>query len=517
MRRVIGGLVLGLAVATGAAAQDTPRQGGTIVVALNADIRSTEPGINRDGNTDLVMQHVVESLVGYREDLSVGPALAESWVVSDDGRTYDFTIRKGAVFHNGKPVTSADVKWSWDRRWNNPAWLCRPQFDGTVGLKIDAIETPDDRTIRFRLAAPNALLLAQLANFQCFATGTVSPDSLNPDGSWKAPIGTGPYKLKSWTQGDAVALERFADYVPLAEAGSGYAGDRTAYADVRFQVIPDPSTALAALATGKVDLVPNVSPAQMDEVKANGATLATAQGLGWSAILIQTRDPLLSDVRIRQAMAHALDLSQIAEARTYGLAGPNPSAVAKNSTFFDDGFLAWPGYDPAKAQALLQEAGYKGQPITIQTNKRYAGMDENAVIVQAMLAAAGFNARLEVLDWATQLENYQAGKFELSSFSFSARLDPSLFYGILIGNKDKQPTRQWEDPKAIELLTQSIATSDVAARKATMQQLHALMAEQVPVLGLYYEPVVDGVGPKLKGYHAWAADKSFLWGAWKAE
>lgn len=518
MKAMFGGLALALVLAAGAAAQDAPRDGGTITVALTADIRSTDPGINRDGNTDTVMQHVVESLVGYREDLTVGPALAESWTVTDGGRTYDFKIRQGALFHNGKPVTSAEVKWSWDRRWATESWTCRPLFDGSGGLKVEAVETPDPQTIRFRLAAPNALFLAQLANFQCFASGTISPDSLNPDGSWNAPIGTGPYKLASWKRGEAVVLQRFADYKPLSEPGSGYAGARIAHADtIRFQIVPDPSTAEAALATGQVDLLPSLAPAKIDQVKANGGTVETAQGLGWSVILVQTTDPLLSDPRVRRAIAHAIDLKQIAEARTYGLTEANPSAVARSSSFFDDGFLDWPAYDPAKAQSLLQEAGYKGQPITIQTNKRYDGMYDNAVLVQAMLAAAGIDARLEVLDWATQLDNYIAGKFQLQSFAFSARLDPSLLYGILIGRKSENPAEQWDDPKAAELLARSVETEDAAARKDALKQLHALAAEQVPIIGLYYDPAVDAVGPKLKGYRPWAADKPRLWGAWKAE
>ena len=265
-------------------------------------------------------------------------------------------------------------------------------------------------------------------------------------------------------------LQRFADYKPLSEPGSGYAGARIAHADtIRFQIVPDPATAEAALATGGVDLLPSLAPGQIDQAKANGGTVETAQGLGWSVILVQTADPLLSDIRIRQAIAHALDLNQIAQARTYGLAEANPSAVARSSTFFDDSFLDWPAYDPAKAQALLQEAGYKGQPITIQTNKRYDGMYDNAVMIQAMLAAAGIDARLEVLDWATQLDNYTAGKFQLQSFSFSARLDPSLLYGILIGSKAKNPARQWDDPKAAELLAQSIRTEDAAKRKDALQ------------------------------------------------
>ncbi|WP_026873807.1 ABC transporter substrate-binding protein [Inquilinus limosus] len=518
MKAMFGGLALALVLAAGAAAQDAPRDGGTITVALTADIRSTDPGINRDGNTDTVMQHVVESLVGYREDLTVGPALAESWTVTDGGRTYDFKIRQGALFHNGKPVTSAEVKWSWDRRWATESWTCRPLFDGSGGLKVEAVETPDPQTIRFRLAAPNALFLAQLANFQCFASGTISPDSLNPDGSWNAPIGTGPYKLASWKRGEAVVLQRFADYKPLSEPGSGYAGARIAHADtIRFQIVPDPSTAEAALATGQVDLLPSLAPAKIDQVKANGGTVETAQGLGWSVILVQTTDPLLSDPRVRRAIAHAIDLKQIAEARTYGLTEANPSAVARSSSFFDDGFLDWPAYDPAKAQSLLQEAGYKGQPITIQANKRYDGMYDNAVLVQAMLAAAGIDARLEVLDWATQLDNYIAGKFQLQSFAFSARLDPSLLYGILIGRKSENPAEQWDDPKAAELLARSVETEDAAARKDALKQLHALAAEQVPIIGLYYDPAVDAVGPKLKGYRPWAADKPRLWGAWKAE
>lgn len=519
MKAMFGGLALALVLAAGTAvAQDTPRDGGTITVALTADIRSTDPGINRDSNTDTVLQHVVESLVGYREDLTVGPSLAESWAVSDGGRTYDFKLRAGALFHNGKPVTSAEVKWSWDRRWADPAWLCRSLFDGTSGLKVEAVETPDPQTVRFRLAAPNALFLAQLAQFQCFAGGTISPDSLNPDGSWNAPIGTGPYTLASWKRGEAVVLQRFADYKPLSEPASGYAGARIAHADtIRFQIVPDPSTAEAALAAGQIDLLPSLAPAQIDQARANGGTVETAPGLGWSTILIQTRDPLLSDPRMRLALAHAIDIRQIAQARAGGLADANPSAVAQAGAFFDDGFLDWPDYDPAKAQALLREVGYQGQPITIQTNKRYDGMYDNSVVVQAMLAAAGIDARLEVLDWATQLDNYTAGKFQLQSFGFSARLDPSLLYSALVGSKDKRPSAQWDDPQAADLLAKSVQTDDPAARRAILHQLHALMAQQVPVVGLYYDIVVDAAGPKLKGYRPWPAGKPRLWGAWKAE
>ncbi|MGO4839444.1 ABC transporter substrate-binding protein, partial [Rhizobiaceae sp. 2RAB30] len=156
-----------LTLAIPAIAGEEPVKGGTLTIGINTDIRATD-GIQRDANTDTIMHHVFETLVGYRDDLSVGPALAESWKVSEDGRTYSFTLREGATYHNGDPVKSADVKWNWDRRMN-PAneWFCIPYFDGSQGLKVEAVETPDDRTVVFKLNEPNALFLAQLANIQC--------------------------------------------------------------------------------------------------------------------------------------------------------------------------------------------------------------------------------------------------------------------------------------------------------------------------------------------------------------
>lgn len=507
-------LAVGLAWPASAA---EPRQGGTVRVAINADIVSTN-GINRDSNTDTVLHHIGEGLVAYRDDLTIGPSLAESWTVSDDGRSYSFTLREGALFHNGQPVTSAEVKWSWERRFDPElAWFCAPYFDGTAGPKVEAVETPDPRTVVYRLAEPSALFLALLANIQCNAS-VLHPDSVKADGSWDRPVGTGPYKLKEWRQGEYIALERFADYKPLAEPMSGYAGARVAYADeVRFVIIPDAAAAEAALYAGNIDLVSAFSTQRIEEAKRRGATVLTSEGLSWAAMLVNTADPLLSDVRLRRAIAHATDVQQIADSLTEGLAQANPSAVPQVSAYFDESFLAWPEYDPAKAQALLREAGYSGQPIKIQTNTRYPGMYDDAVVMQAMLAAAGINAELEVLDWATQLDNYLQGKFQISSFGYSARLDPALLYGILIGDKESDPSVQWQSPEAAELLQRAMTVMDFEERKAAFKDLHALMAEEVPIYGLFYEPVVAAVGPSLQGYSVWAADKPRLWGAWKAD
>lgn len=504
-----------MALAVGAGPALAQKVGGTLTIALNADIRSVEPGINRDANTDTLIHILFEGLVAHRADLSVGPSLAESWNVSEDGTTYTFKLREGLRFHNGAPLTAKEVKWSWDRQFGLTGWLCRRQFDGTAGLKVVSVEAPDARTVVYRLEAPNAIFIKQLANVQCHVV-VAHPDSLDGEGKWKTPVGSGPYKLKEWKRGEFVALDRFDEYRPSTEAASGYAGARMAYADhVLFRVIPDASAAEAALLTGAVDILPSVDSERLGDLKRRGMSILTAPGLSWGAILIQNRDPLLSNVKLRRAIAHAIDLGQIAEARTGGLAKGNPSAVSESSSFFDQRFFDWPAYDPKKAAALLKEAGYAGQVVKIQTNKRYTGMYERSVIVQAMLSQVGIKAELEVLDWAAQLDNYQKGTFQLQSFGYSARLDPGLMYAAFTADKNKSKWAQWEDPKAIALLAESTKSTDDAKRKAIFLQLHALMAEQVPIIGVYYDPSIDAVRPNIRGYKAWAADRPVPWGVWK--
>lgn len=504
-----------IALATTVAhAQGQPVRGGSLIVRLNSDIRSLEPGINRDAQTDTVAHQIFEGLVAFRADLTIGPALADSWTISEDGKTYTFKLRSGVMFHNGAPLTSAEVKWSWDRQFSQNGWLCRRLFDDNQGLKVESLEAPAPDTLVYKLARPNALFLKQLANIQCGVLVS-HPQSAEAEGKWN-PIGTGPLKLKEWKRGETITLERFANYSPSKAEASGYAGARIMNFDqVVFRVVPDASAAEAALQTGAVDILPDIDGDRIDELKKRNIAIVTKPGLGFASILIQTRDPLLSNPKIRLAIAHAIDREQIAEVRSSGLTRANPSGVSDSSSYFDESFRAWPAYDPKKAQALAREAGYAGQTIKIQTNKRYTGMYDNSVLVQAMLTQAGFKVELEVLDWATQLDNYLKGNFQLQSFGYSARFDPAQMYAAFIADKGKNPAAQWEDPQAINTLADSGSTLDEAKRKEDFRKLHAMMREQIPIIGLYYDPVIEAVHPRVKNYASWAPGKTITWGVWK--
>ena len=509
-------LAAGLLGSADALAADAKR-GGQLIVALNADIRGTD-GINRDANTDSVMNHIAEGLVAHREDLSVGPQVAESWEVAEDGKVYTFTIRDGIVFHNGEAVTAEHVKWNWDRLTAPESkWRCASYFNGKRGLTLEAIEVVDERRIRFTLKEPNYLMLAYMANFQCLPA-VLHPDSLNADGTWNTPVATGPFKLKDWRKGEYILLERFEGYKPREEARDGYAGGRFAYLDsVKFVITPEDAAAKAGLFAGDIDILLGLGSTQVQEARDRGIEVQVVDGLPWTALLVQTRDPLLSDVRLRRAIAHALDIETIAAAANNGLTTANPSAVPKSDPFHNDVHATWPEYSVEKARTLMKEAGYDGQAVKVQTNKKYQSMYDNAVIVQAMLRAAGFNAELEVLDWATQLDNYFKMDYQLSSFGYSARLDPRIMYTTFVGDKDQGGWYQWENPEAIAMAAKGGGTNDPAELQKIYDALHTAMASDIPIYGLYNSPTIDAVSPKVKGYKAWSTNKPRFWGVWKTE
>jgi peptide/nickel transport system substrate-binding protein len=496
------------AAAPAASAQEPLR------VRLNADIRSTDPGVNRDGNTDMVMTHLVEGLVAYRQDTSIGPMLAEKVDVAADGLSYSFSLRSGVKFHNGEPLTSADVKFAWDRYLKRETnWRCAPEFDGRGVSKITAIETPDARTVVFRIEKPAVLFLASMARVDCGQSGIWHRSSLNADGTWNAPIGTGPYTLAEWRRGQFVELARFKDYAPRAGTPDGLTGGKAGGPErVRLTVIPDAAASKAALQAGSIDMIPDVDDADAQELKARpGIRIVTAPTLGSVGLLIQTNDPVLKDVRIRRALALALDHQELVKAVAGEGVAYNPSPIPTASGFY--GAAQKQGYqrDIAAAKKLLTEAGYKGETIKLLTNKRYNSMYETAVVVQAMALEAGIKIDFEVIDWATQLDRYSKGDYAMMTFAFSARYDATLSFDMFSGPKATQPRKVWDNAGTQKLIDASGATADPAQRQALFDALHVQMIADVPVIWLYNNDAVTVTGPRVSVFTPWITEQPRFW------
>ncbi len=483
-------------------------------VRLSSDIRSTDPGTNRDDNTDAVVQHVVEGLVALREDTTVGPMLASKIDVSSDGLRYTFTLREGVHFHNGALLTAADVVWAW-HRYLDPAtgWRCLNDFDGRGLTKLLSVEATNPHTVVFTLERPTNLLLATMARTDCGGTAIVHRSSVGPDGKWIAPIGTGPFRFVDWKRGQYIDLARFAGYASLPGERDGYTGGKKAEVDrLRFMVIPDEVTGKTALFSGAIDVFNEARSGDVGEIRKNpGTTIAMAPAMDMFALLIQTRDPLLKDARIRKALALSLDTGDIAWAVTEGASKVNNSVIPGSSPYYDAVQATGFKRNLAEARKLLAQAGYKGQPIKLITNKRHSECFDSAVLIQAMAAEAGIVIELEVLDWATQLDRYAKGRYQTMAFNYSARFDPSFSYEMVSGNKDKQPRKIWDDPQVESLLARSTQTLDHALRQALFDQLHRKMLEDVPLIVLFNSSDTVGLRRSVVGFKPWAPAKPRLW------
>lgn len=485
-----------------------------IKARINSDILSTDPGTKRDENTDGVILHIVEGLVAFRENTSVGPMLAKEVNVSKDGVTYTFPLREHVTFHNGAPLTSMEVVWSLNRYLNPEThWRCLPEFDGHGVAKILSVTAPDPMTVVIKLDKPSPLFLTTLSRQDCGGAGIMHPDSLNADGSWNKPIGTGPFMMGAWRAGDYVEIDRFANYASRSEPMDGNTGAKSAGVDkVRFLIIPDSSAARAALLSGAIDVLNGVTPSEIAAFAGRpDITLDKHAIMDMYAILLQTTDPLLKDVRIRKALALSIDRKALTEAVSQGLASPNASAVPVSSPYYGVVEKNLPAADLVTARKLLQEAHYAGQPIKLIANKRYPQMFDAAVLVQAMAQQAGINIELEVLDWATELDRYSDGSYQAMSFSYSARLDPSLSFDAFMGVKADQPRKVWEDKDALALLHQSMSITDKNDRQACFDALHKKLQDQVPLIVLFNPTHVIATRNDVHGFRGWSTVQQRFW------
>ncbi|WP_247557074.1 ABC transporter substrate-binding protein [Bradyrhizobium sp. 138] len=482
---------------------------------LNADIRSTDPGTNRDANTDGVIAHVVEGLVAFRDDTAIGPMLADSWTVSNEGKTYTFRLRQGVKFHNGAAMTADDVVWSL-KRWLDPAtqWRCLSEFSSTGIARIEKIEAPDPQTVAITLDQPTALFLPTLARPDCGQTAIIHRDSVGADGKWIAPVGTGPFKLAEWKRGQYVDVVRFDGYVSRGEPRTGYTGAKDVKVDrVRFNVIPDSSAAKAGLLSGSLDVIMSLSIPDLEELKTRSdVQLSITPALGLTGILFQTKDPLLKDVRIRRAIALSIDTVQIVDAVMLGTARANNSALPLGSPFYSEAQSHGYTQNIAEAKKLLLEAGYRGQPIKMITNKRYSFVFDSSVLVQAMAQTVGINIELEVMDWAAQLDRYNRGDYQSMAFTYSARLDPSLSFEMLTGPKAAQPRKVWDNPEAQDMLRQSMMIDDAVKRQVLFDEMHRRFITDVPMIVLFNGAELTALRKGIKGYAGWLYPQPRFWG-----
>jgi peptide/nickel transport system substrate-binding protein len=243
------------------------------------------------------------------------------------------------------------------------------------------------------------------------------------------------------------------------------------------------------------------------KVKVVGSPIASI-----NTIVMQTNDALLKDKRIRQAINAAIDPAGLVEAVAEGHAVPTSSPIPVSSRYHGAVQKQGQARNIPLARKLLAEAGYRGQPIKITTNSRFAAMQDVAVVAQAQAREAGINLEVEVVEFAAQLDRYLKGNYQMMVFNYAPQLDPLFVLDRFTGDKAKQSDRVWSNPQASELLQQLAQASTPAQRQPLFDQLHRLFVEDAPMVVWCSPTSLSAVSPRLKGYEPWAGRKPRLWG-----
>jgi peptide/nickel transport system substrate-binding protein len=295
---------------------------------------------------EVVYANVFEGLTRYRSDGSIAPALAERWEVSDDGRTYTFHLRQGVRFHDGTDMTADDVKFSLDRaRAENSTNAQKALFAGIFEVRV-----VDDHTVEVELTGPNSAFPTNMAWGDAVI---VAPESV--DQAATEPVGTGPFKFSRWVQGDRVELVRNEDYW----------GEMPALESATFKFISDPTAAFSAMMAGDIDAFPGYpAPETLAQFEADPRfRLLIGSTEGETILAMNNQDEALRDVRVRQAIARAVDRQEIIDGAMFGYGTPIGTHFAPHHPDYVD-LTAQSSHDPDRARELLAEAGY-GDGLTL--------------------------------------------------------------------------------------------------------------------------------------------------------
>jgi len=400
--RFLPGIAIGVMFATGVSAApfECPKTGGELIVGLQAGIPSLDQQTNTSSATRNVAMNMYETLVIRDENMNVVPDLAESISASDDGLSYTFKLRAGVTFHNGKPMTSADVAASYQRYKDIG-------FNRSVLDIVEGWDTPDDETFVIRLSAPQPTFIENLSSY------TV-PIVIMPAELAGAPangveiVGTGPFKFVEFVPDSHVLLERFDGYSPnnTLDGLSGFGGRKQACVDtVRFRLLTEAGARTAALETGEIHIsedVPNLSKERLAGVE--GVEIVQLRTWGMNLGYPNLSAPPTDNVKVRQAMVAAMNMEEIMDAATDGSFQLNGALQYPGQAYYSEaGTEFYNQADPERARQLLEEGGYDGEPIVLMTNQQFPFMYTTALVMSEQLKAAGMNAEVKVLDWPTAL------------------------------------------------------------------------------------------------------------------
>ncbi|MES2710614.1 MAG: ABC transporter substrate-binding protein [Pseudomonadota bacterium] len=504
-RLLLASCLAGLLMAGTAHAQrfSCPARGGDIVFGQEANVNSLDQMTSNTISTRNIAMNIFETLMTRDENNNPILELADSMTAAPDGMSYTFRLRSGVTFHNGKPMTSADVAASFNRY--NRIGLQRSTLDNVAGW-----DTPDPLTFVIRMKVAQPTFLEALSSFS--VPIVIIPAELeNDERQQLRTIGTGPFRLMEFVPGSHARLGRYDAYSPNTnfEQRTGFGGYRVACVDtVTFRIVTEASARVAGLETGALQAVEDVPTRSLEGLRRNAAITVLPLQNWWIQIALpNTSIAPTNNLAFRRAVQAALGMEDIMDAATDGNYRLNIGFQYPNqSTYTDAGRETYNINDAARARALLRESGYRNEPIVILTNRDYPPMYNAALVMEQQLKAVGINARLRVVDWPTSVQmSQQLNSTEWHIYHSGWGTQPALgalatMQFLVSPNAAYRPRDNQDDPEVLAAWNAMNTLPDQAARNAAFATMQRLVLERAYAYPFGALTKVQAVRSSLQGF-----------------
>ena len=466
----------------------------SIIIGLEDNAQSLDPQYCGDAFGFAVMINIFDPLFRADKNGEVYPVLVKDWNKSEDGKVYTFNLKEGVKFHNGDELKAEDVKYTFERGMESP-------YSTDLFACIDSVKVISDYSVEVTLKYPyDAFMSILYQPFACIVSKKIVESSESFD---KNPIGTGPYKLVEWKGAESIILAAFEDY-HLGEAS---------IKDVEFRIILDKSTGVIALEKGEIDAYVNIASTDRQAVIDNEA-FSFYEAPSYFCFYLELNNQVepYNDIRVRKAIAYAIDKEAIIESAQDGIAEEAHHPVPKGMVGYTDQVKSYPR-DLEKAKALLTEAGYPdGFDMTLLGIETYT---KTIQVLQSNLGEIGINVDIQILELGTYMDEIfapECASFVVEYGIFYPDADPILYRGYhsdFFGPLGNFP--RYSDAEVDALLEKAQVSTDKAEREALYLEILKKLNEDVPSIPLYFSTTNVACRKELKGVYAQPQTQVFVY------
>jgi len=456
---------------------------GTVTFALDEAPQNLDPRIGIDASSERLIQLVFSSLVKRTREFTVEPDLALKWEIPDP-TTYIFHLRDDAFFHDGRKVTARDVVYTFRSLLDGSV---KSTKTGTYRL-VQSVDAPDERTVVFKLKEPFAPFLWNLTRGGVGIVPEGSPPNVAAN-----PIGSGAFKFVRYIPDGEVVIER----------NDAYYGDKPHISTVVFKIVPEAVVRALELRKGSADIALNVLPPDTIEVlkKNKDLEVMEAPGTNYQYVAFNLKDPVFSDLRVRKAIAYAIDREKIIKYLWRGQARLATGVIPIGNWCYADDVMTY-SYDPERARELLRETGRTDLSFTFRTSTDETGR-LLATVFQQQLKEVGIQMNIQANEPATFSADIEKGNFQAYSRRWiGGNNDPDIFnliFHSMMTPPEGANRGFYKNPEVDRLIDLGRRETDTGKRKAAYQQVQRIVAEDLPYVSLFYVDNVAVFNKRIEG------------------